>query len=59
MTKACRVGHLIGFEWAKDNNVRCIHTSDLPGMMSMLQTGNMLERLNRLESVTHAKLRCR
>jgi hypothetical protein len=59
ISKACNVGHLIGFEWAKDNNVRCIHTSDLPGMMRMLESGNMLERLNRLEAQARGKLGCR
>jgi hypothetical protein len=59
MTKACRVGHLIGFEWAKDNNIRCIHTSDMPGLMRILDTGNMLQQLNRLESQARAKLGCR
>ena len=26
LAKACKLGELIGYEWAKDNNVRCIHT---------------------------------
>jgi hypothetical protein len=58
--KACRLGHLIGFEWAKDNNVRCIHTSDFPSLFGLLQTrASMQERLTRLEAVARAKLGCR
>jgi hypothetical protein len=27
LDKACRLGELVGYEWAKDNNIRCIHST--------------------------------
>ncbi len=35
IASACRLGHLIGFEWAKDNAIRRISTADLPGLTDM------------------------
>lgn len=35
--KACRLGELIGFEWAKDNSIRRISTNDLPDLLALAQ----------------------
>lgn len=33
----CQLGDLIGLEWARDNDVRCIHTSNLKGWWADLE----------------------
>jgi len=58
--KACRLGKLIGFEWAKANNIRCIHTSDLKPLSTPLKdSGDILKRLDKIERRARAKLGCR
>lgn len=36
--KACRLGRLIGFEWARDNSIRKIDTGQLEEFINTLQT---------------------
>jgi hypothetical protein len=54
LAKACKLGELIGYEWAKDNNVRCIHTmgsSSLSSLNSILREGgDIFARLERIEA---------
>ena len=38
--KACRVGRLIGFEWARDNGIRKIDTSELMQFIGELERSN-------------------
>jgi hypothetical protein len=60
VAEACRVGHLIGLEWAKDNDKRCIHTKDLPALYAQIDAGGApLVRLQRTERAAKALLRCR
>jgi hypothetical protein len=35
--KMCRLGELIGYEWAKDNDRRCISTDDLKDLKKLLE----------------------
>lgn len=53
LEKACKLGELVGYEWAKDNHVRCIHTmgsNSLSALKSILnETGDVLDRLARAE----------
>jgi hypothetical protein len=37
LPKACRLGQLIGLEWAKDKNVQKITTKDLKGFNALLE----------------------
>lgn len=54
LEKACKLGELVGYEWAKDNNVRCIHTmgsNSLSALKAILnEKGDMLDRLKRAEA---------
>lgn len=60
LKKACRLGQLIGFEWAKENHIRCIHTSDLKPLSEYLTgNGNVIARLDLIERKARAKLGCR
>jgi hypothetical protein len=56
--KICKLGELIGYEWAKDNDKRCIHTTganSLSSLMPMLQEkGEVFGRLERIESKAKA-----
>lgn len=60
LARVCKLGELIGYEWAKDNNVRCIHTmganslSTLKGLLTA--GGDVFERLGRVEA--RAKSMC-
>ena len=58
---ACKLGALIGYEWAKDNNVRCIHTfgANSLGTLNAIikQKGDVFERLRKVEA--KAKSMCR
>ena len=60
LAKVCRLGELIGYEWAKDNNVRCMHTlgsNSLSSLQSILkEQGDVFDRLNRVEG--KAKVMC-
>lgn len=60
LAKACKLGQLIGFEWARDNSVRCIHTSDADKFMAIWNgKGAVSERLDRIEARARTMLRCR
>lgn len=60
LAKGCKVGHLIGYEWAKDNSIRCIHTSDADKFLTIWNTkAEVAARLDRIEARAHAMLRCR
>ncbi len=49
--KACRVGRLVGFEWAKDNGVRKIDTGDLSQFINDLeQSNNVSATLDQIEA---------
>jgi hypothetical protein len=54
LARACKLGELIGYEWAKDNNVRCIHTfgtNSLSTLNGLLKgTGDVFERVTRTEA---------
>lgn len=60
LARVCKLGELIGYEWAKDNNVRCIHTmgsnslSTLKGLLTA--GGDVFDRLSRVEA--RAKSMC-
>ena len=64
IAKACKLGELIGYEWAKDNNVRCIHTTGNNGhnltvlrdIVKNKKAGDILKRLDAAE--TKAKSMC-
>jgi hypothetical protein len=47
----CKLGELIGLEWARDNDVRCIHTSDLPKLWADLEVDESRTPLKRIENV--------
>ncbi len=59
----CKLGELIGLEWARDNDVRCIHTSDLKGLWVALENQDKGTRLQRIADVRDEALeiiqRCR
>lgn len=58
--KSCKLAHLIGYEWAKDNSIRCIHTSDGDKFLAIWKTkADVFERLNRIEALAKSMLRCR
>ena len=63
LAKACKLGALIGYEWAKDNNVRCIHTSGANSLVTLRaivkdkKGGDMLKRLDLAEA--KAKSMCK
>ena len=54
LAKACKLGELVGYEWAKDNNVRCIHTTgsnSLSALNALLkEQGDIFDRLARAEA---------
>ena len=60
-SKVCKLGELIGYEWAKDNDKRCIHTTGANSLGSLTpilqEKGEVLGRLERLES--KAKSMCK
>lgn len=57
----CRLGEIIGLEWAMDNNVRCIHTNDLTALWAILNdaTKPPLVRIKASHAAAQAKLGCR
>jgi hypothetical protein len=55
--QACRVGRLIGLEWARDNSIRKIDTQQLLGFVDELQTNADVEAaLNHIEQEAHDDL---
>lgn len=49
-SQTCKIGRLMGLEWAKDNNIRCIHTHDL-GKLEKILTDNNRPAADRLQEV--------
>ena len=64
LAKACKLGELVGYEWAKDNNVRCIHSTGhngnnlvvLRGIVQDAKGGDIMKRLEVAEA--KAKTMC-
>ena len=54
----CELGQLMGLEWAKDNGVRCIHTSDLKPLWQILRSSNIapFDRISSVRKVAEAKM---
>ncbi len=52
--KVCKLGELVGYEWAKDNDKRCIHTTGANSLGSLTpilrEKGDVLARLDRVEA---------
>lgn len=47
----CQLGEAIGLEWSRDNDIRCIHTSDLKGLWEHLEDSAKGTRLRRIAVV--------
>lgn len=47
----CQLGQFIGLEWARDNDIRCIHTSDLKALWVHLEDSAEGSRLQRISAV--------
>jgi hypothetical protein len=57
LPKACRLGQLIGFEWARDRKTRRITTKDLRTFKTTLEaSGDASRGLDQVEIATRAKL---
>lgn len=57
LTRACRLGPLIGAEWTRPREVRRIDTSDLREFKKILESaGNVLQGIQRVETQTLAKI---
>lgn len=55
LPKACRLGQLIGLEWAKDKNIQKISTKDLKVFNAMLEAaGDPLKGVEAVESKARA-----
>ena len=55
LPKACRLGQLIGLEWAKDRGVQKITTKDLKGFNAMLEAaGDPLKGVEAVEAKARA-----
>jgi hypothetical protein len=55
--RLCRLGHVLGLEWARDNAVRRIDTDDLRRLTTVLTgQGSLDERLQRVDAATKALL---
>lgn len=54
LARSCKLGELVGFEWAKDNNVRCIHSTGGNSLIALKAIASekteILGRLARLEA---------
>jgi hypothetical protein len=52
--KVCKLGELVGYEWAKDNDKRCIHTTGANSLGSLTpilkEKGDVSGRLERVEA---------
>jgi hypothetical protein len=56
LTRACRLGPLIGAEWTRPRDVRRIDTSDLRGFKKALESaGDVLQGIERVERQALAK----
>jgi hypothetical protein len=57
LTRACRLGPLIGVEWTRPKGVRRIDTSDLRGFKKTLESAsNVLQGIEQVEAETLAKI---
>jgi hypothetical protein len=57
LPKACRLGQMIGLEWARDKKVRRIDTGDLRAFKSQLEaSGDALRGVERVEASARAKM---
>ncbi len=57
--EACRVGHIVGLEWARQNDVRCITTDDVKVWGRELEeTADILADLNRIREQAEGMLGC-
>lgn len=61
LATACKLGELVGYEWAKDNNVRCIHTNGQSSIRTLIEilreNRDVFDRLRRADA--KAKSMCR
>ena len=59
LSRACRLGELVGYEWAKDNAIRCIHTSDVRVWGEELYASeDGMETVERIRGMAQARLGC-
>ncbi|WP_165186125.1 hypothetical protein [Caulobacter soli] len=57
LPKACRLGQMIGLEWARDKKVRHIDTGDLHVFKSQLEaSGDALRGVDQVEASARAKM---
>jgi hypothetical protein len=57
LPKACRLGQVIGLEWARDKKVRRIDTGDLRTFKSQLEaSGDALRGVDQVEASARAKM---
>jgi len=57
LPKACRLGQVIGLEWARDKKVRRIDTRDLHAFKSQLEaSGDALRGVEQVEASARAKM---
>ncbi len=57
LPKACRLGQMIGLEWARDKKVRRIDTGDLHVFKSQLEaSGDALRGVDQVEASARAKM---
>jgi hypothetical protein len=57
LPKACRLGQMIGLEWARDKKVRRIDTGDLRAFKGQLEaSGDALRGIERVEASARAKM---
>jgi hypothetical protein len=56
-SKLCKLGHAVGYEWSRDNSVRCISTKDLKDYRKTLKSeSGIFDRLSLVESQVNKKL---
>lgn len=57
LPKACRLGQMIGLEWARDKKIRRIDTGDLRAFKGQLEaSGDALRGIDRVEATARAKM---
>ena len=60
LARACRLGRMVGYEWARDNGIRRIDTDDLQGYEEQLsRAGGAGAALDLVEQSAKAKLAAR
>ena len=60
LSKACRMGQLIGLEWSRERAVRKINTADLRVFNTTLEaSSDTLKGLDKIEQAARAKLAAR